>query len=133
MADQASARPTGDEILGTAPRQASVTRAMIDPALLGYLMGPLAFGAILLLMRFGYTTRESAWLWLVVFLAVPTANLLVDRFYERRPDPVSLNVRVAVQVAAVSAVIFLTGWGPVLWGAYAFVALEVIAKCGSRS
>ncbi len=133
MADQASARPTGDGILGTAPRQASVTRAMIDPALLGYLMGPLAFGAILLLMRFGYITHESAWLWLIVFLAVPTVNLLVDRFYERRPDPFALNVRVAVQVAAVSAVIFLTGWGPVLWGAYAFIALEVIAKCGSRS
>ena len=29
--------------------------------------------------------------------------------------------------------IYLTGWGPVLWGAYAFIALEVIAKCGSRA
>ena len=84
-------------------------------------------------MRFGYITHESVWLWLGVFIAVPTCNFVVDRLYERRPDTVSLNVRVAVQVAAVSAVIFLTGWGPVLWGAYAFIALEVIAKCGSRS
>jgi len=133
MADQANAQPTGDQILGTAPRPAGVTRAMIDPGLLGYLMGPLAFGAILLLMRFGYITHESAWLWFAVFLAVPTCNLVVDRLYERHPDRVSLNVRVSVQVAAVSAVIYLTGWGPVLWGAYAFIALEVIAKCGSRS
>ena len=133
MADQASVRPTDDDNLGTEPRQAGVTRAMIDPGLLGYLMGPLAFGAILLLMRFGYITRESAWLWFAVFLAVPTCNLAVDRLYDRHPDSLSLNVRVSVQVAAVSAVIFLTGWGPVLWGAYAFIALEVIAKCGSRS
>ena len=106
---------------------------MIDPALLGYLMGPLALVAILLLMHFGYITHESAWVWLAVFIAVPTCNLVVDRIYDRRPDTVSLNIRVAAQVAAVSAVIYLTGWGPVLWGAYAFIALEVIAKCGSRS
>jgi diguanylate cyclase (GGDEF)-like protein/PAS domain S-box-containing protein len=133
MADQASVRPTDDDILGTGPRPAGVTRAMIDPAVLGYFMGPLAFGAILLLMRFAYITRESAWLWLAVFIAVPTCNLTVDRIYDRRPDALSLNLRVAVQVTAVSAVIYLTGWGPVLWGAYAFIALEVIAKCGSRA
>ena len=133
MADQASARPVGDDILGTGPQQAGASRAMIDPALLGYLMGPLAFGAILLLMHFSFITHESAWLWLGVFLAVPACNIAVDRIYDRRPDALSLNFRVAVQVAAVSAVIFLTGWGPVLWGAYAFIALEVIAKCGSRS
>ena len=133
MADQVTARPADEDDPGTDPRPTSVARAMIDPALLGYLMGPLAFVAILLLMHFGYITQESGWVWLAVFIAVPTCNLVVDRIYDRRPDAVSLNIRVAAQVAAVSAVIYLTGWGPVLWGAYAFIALEVIAKCGSRS
>jgi diguanylate cyclase (GGDEF)-like protein/PAS domain S-box-containing protein len=133
MADQANVPSDGDDIVATGPHQPSAARAMIDPALLGYLMGPLAFAAVLLLMHFSFITHESAWLWLGVFLAVPSCNFVVDRIYDRRPDPLSLNLRVAVQVAAVSAVIFLTGWGPVLWGAYAFIALEVIAKCGSRS
>ena len=31
-----------------------------------------------------------------------------------------------------TAVIYLTGWGPVLWGAYAFIALENVARGGSR-
>ncbi len=133
MADHASVRPADDDELGTDPRPASVARAMIDPGLLGYLMGPLALVAILLLMHFDYITHESAWLWLGVFIAVPVCNFVVDRIYDRRPGTVSLNLRVAAQVAAVTAVIYLTGWGPVLWGAYAFIALEVIAKCGSRS
>jgi diguanylate cyclase (GGDEF)-like protein/PAS domain S-box-containing protein len=133
MADRASVPRLDDDNQGTGPRPPGGTRAMIDPGLLGYLMGPLAFAAILLLMRIGCITQESAWLWLGVFLAVPASNFVVDRIYDRRPDALSLNLRIAVQVAAVSAVIFLTGWGPVLWGAYAFIALEVIAKCGSRS
>jgi len=133
MEDQATARPGGDGMVATGPASTSAARAMIDPALLGYLMGPLAFCAILVLMHVGYITRESAWIWLGVFVAVPACNFVVDRLYDRRPDTLSLNLRVAVQVGAVTAVIFLTGWGPVMWGAYAFIALEVIAKCGSRS
>ncbi len=132
MADQANVRLTDDN-LGADLLPSSMARAMLDPALLGYLMGPLALLAILLLMHFDYVTHESAWLWLAVFVAVPTCNLLVDRIYDRRPGPLSLNLRVAAQVAAVTGVIYLTGWGPVLWGAYAFIALEVIAKCGSRA
>ena len=108
-------------------------RFRIDPALLGYLMGPLAFLVILVLMHFDYVVHESAWVWLVVFLIIPTSNIVVDHVYELNMTPATLNLRIAVQVAAVTAVIYLTGWGPVLWGAYAFIALEVIARCGSRA
>ena len=37
------------------------------------------------------------------------------------------------QVAAVTVASYLTGWGPVLWAAYAFVALENLARVGSVS
>ena len=43
-----------------------------------------------------------------------------------------MNIRVAQNVAAVTLVIYLTGWGPVLVLAFAFVALENIAHDGSR-
>ena len=108
-------------------------RFRIDPALLGYLMGPLAFLIILVLMHFDYAVHESAWIWLAVFVFIPTSNFVVDHVYEQNMTPATLNLRIAVQVAAVTVVIYLTGWGPVLWGAFAFIALEVIARCGSRA
>jgi diguanylate cyclase (GGDEF)-like protein/PAS domain S-box-containing protein len=103
----------------------------LSPKLLAYLMGPAAFVAILILMHLGYLDREPAWAWLGVFIAIPLANLIVDRLYAVRQTSFTLNLRVMSQIAAVTVVIFLSGWGPVLWGAYAFVALETIAVVGS--
>lgn len=115
------------------PARSHRARFRMDPRVIGYLMGPLAFVAILVLMHFGYVVHISPWAWVGVFILVPIVNLVVDRVYERRQSPAALNLRVATQVAAVTAVIYLTGWGPVLWGAYAFIALEVISRCGSRA
>ncbi len=108
-------------------------RLRMDPTVIGYLMGPPAFVTIVMLMHFGYVVRVSPWVWPIVFITIPTCNLIADHIYDRHLTPATLNLRVAVQVAAVTAVIDFTGWGPVLWGAYAFIALEVIAKCGSRA
>ncbi len=132
MEDLATA-PQADDEVEAERRPGHRARFRTDPAVIAYLMGPLALLALLLLMHFGYVVRLSAWVWCVVFVAIPTCNLFVDRLYDRHLTPATLNLRVAVQVAAVTAVIYLTGWGPVLWGAYAFIALEVIAKCGSRA
>jgi len=126
--------PRADDGHGPSGEHAGVrARRQMAPELIGYLMGPLAFVALLVLMHFGYVDRVSPWIWLAVFLLIPISNFVVDRVYEHFPTPAALNLRVAVQVCAVSVVIYLTGWGPVLWGAYAFIALEVIAKCGSRA
>ena len=43
-----------------------------------------------------------------------------------------LHLRVAWHAAAVTAVIYLTGWGPIMIGAFVFVALENISNDGSR-
>jgi diguanylate cyclase (GGDEF)-like protein/PAS domain S-box-containing protein len=108
-------------------------RLRMDPDVIAYLMGPFAFLALLVLMHFSYVVRVSPWVWLIVFITIPTCNLMVDRIYDHRQTPNTLHLRIAAQVAAVTVVIYLTGWGPVLWGAYAFIALEGIAKCGSRA
>jgi len=104
----------------------------LGPRKLAYLIGPVAFLVILLLMRVGYTARESAWTWLGVFAAIFALNLIADHYYEVQPGAITLNLRVMSQVASVTAVIYLTGWGPVLWGAYAFIALENVARGGFR-
>ncbi len=41
---------------------AQITR--LDPTRLAYLIGPIAFVTLLLLMHFGYIAGESAWVWL---------------------------------------------------------------------
>jgi diguanylate cyclase (GGDEF)-like protein/PAS domain S-box-containing protein len=95
---------------------------------LAYLIGPAALLTILLLMNLGFISRESPWEWVALFVAIPLVSLLADHYFEVRPSRVTLNARIASQVAAVTAVIYLTGWGPVLWGAYAFTALENMAR-----
>ncbi len=104
----------------------------VNPVALGYLIGPLALMVILLLMHFGLVVRRPAWLWIAVFVLVPTTSLAVDYLWRRRPSEAWVNVLVAQNAAAVTVVIYLTGWGPVLVLAFAFVALENISRDGSR-
>ena len=109
-----------------------VPHRRLNPTHLAYLMGPAAFVVILLLMKFDLVVRESAWLWLAVFITVPAVSFVTDALYSAHPSPFRLHARVAVQAAAVTTVIYLTGWGPVLSGAFAFLALENVAHGGSR-
>ncbi len=108
------------------------SRRRLNPTKLAYLIGPAAFVVIMLLMRFGYAARISPWVWVGVFVAIPLVNVVADRFYGARPSRLSLNLRVISQVAAVTTAIYLTGWGPVLWAAYVIIALENLARVGSR-
>ena len=112
--------------------EAQPSRSRMTPAYLAYLMGPAALVAILLLMRFGVVAREPTWLWVAVFIAIPLSSLMGDLLYSRHPTRLCLSARVAIQVAAVTVVIYLSGWGPVLSGAFAFLALENVAHGGSR-
>jgi len=130
MPDQASGHQPEDvhEVTPATPVAAS---RRLNPTTLGYLIGPAAFVAIVGLMHFGFVERVSTWAWLAIFIAVPVSNLAVDRVHAAWPSRTTFDLRVAVQVASVTAVIFLTGWGPVLWGAYAFVALADISGVGS--
>ena len=131
MADHASREES--EHVGPASTDADTGAPgrRISPTALGYLIGPAAFVAILALMHFDVIARVSPWAWLGIFIAIPVSNLVVDHLYGSRPSRVTFHIRVAVQIATVTTVIYLTGWGPVLWGAYAFVALADIAGAGS--
>jgi diguanylate cyclase (GGDEF)-like protein/PAS domain S-box-containing protein len=99
---------------------------------LPYLVGPVAFTVVIVLMRFGYVAHVRWWVWLIVLTGVTVINVAVDRIYQAHPTRFTLNLRVICQVAAITLVINLTGWGPVLWAAYIFIALENMARAGSR-
>jgi len=104
----------------------------LSPTVLAYLIGPIAFVAILFLMKFNLVASEPVWLWFVVFCAVPLVSAAADRFYLHRPSHRRLHLRVAASAAAVTLVIYLCGWGPVLVISFAFLALENISALGSR-
>ncbi len=89
-------------------------------------------GSILLLMHFGVVAHEPAWLWITVFSGALVASVGLDRLYARRPSDLTLFLRVGIQLVGTAVVIYLTGWGPVLLGAFVFLALGNVALCGSR-
>lgn len=117
---------------GYSSRRRTLVAVKLNPTYLAYLIGPVALVVILLLVHLGYVAREPVWLWVLVFAVVPLTSFAVDRLYVADPKRWTLNVRVGVQAAGVTAVIYLTGWGPVLWGAFAFLALENVSTGGSR-
>ncbi len=111
----------------------SATRRLLSPRRLSYLMGPAALVAILVLRQFSLLAREPVWLWLTLFAVIPAISVAVDTLYQRHPIGLLLQARVAWHAAAVTIVIYLTGWGPVMVSAFAFVALENLARHGSRT
>ncbi len=108
------------------------SRPRLNPTFLAYFIGPVALIVILLLIHLGAAAREPAWAWIGVFLAVPATSLAVNHLYTTDPTAFRLHLRVAGQAAGVTAVIYLTGWGPVLSCAFAFLALENVSHGGSR-
>jgi len=103
----------------------------LSPAVLSYAMGPIAFGVIVLFMRFNLVARRPLWLWLAVFVAVPLTSLVCNRLYRHAPTTRHLHLRIGASAACVTMTTYLTGWGPVLVLAFAFLALENIAAGGS--
>ncbi len=95
-------------------------------------MGPAALPAVVIMGRYHLVARESVLVWLSVFIGVAALGAAGDFSTRRHSGVVGRHVRVACQVLGATAVIYLTGWGPVLIGAYTFVALENIAHHGAR-
>ena len=114
-------------------RMAPPSDARLNPSILAYAMGPAALATLLFLRRFGVVAHVPVWLWLVVFAAIPAGSIGLEALCRRNPTTLWLNARVAWHAAAVTAVIYLSGWGPVLTAAFAFVALENVSHDGSRT
>src|SRR5580704_11108871 len=110
----------------------SESASRVDPGVLAYMIGPPALLLALVLEHFNLIASHSVWLWLGVFVATPLVNLLADVAYQRKPNQLRSNVQLAAQVVTITALIYLTGWGPVLIAAYSFGALVSISRNGSR-
>jgi diguanylate cyclase (GGDEF)-like protein/PAS domain S-box-containing protein len=105
----------------------------LNPIVLGYLIGPLAFLLILALEHFGVIAKYSPWLWFGLFLTIALLNVVADKAFDRRPNASRRQIRLALHAATATAVIYMTGWGPILIPAYSIGALVTISREGSRS
>jgi diguanylate cyclase (GGDEF)-like protein/PAS domain S-box-containing protein len=107
-------------------------RLRVDPGMWTYAIAPPALVLALILQHYSFITRHSLWLWLLVFVGVAVVNRLAQLSYERSRSTFNQQLRLAANAATVTAVIYLTGWGPVLIAGYLYGALEIISQNGSR-
>jgi diguanylate cyclase (GGDEF)-like protein len=124
--------PSGSEELGTAGvQQPNAGRTGLSPRVLAYLAGPVALVVLYLFRYYGLITRLPLWTYVTVMAGALGLSILVEPFFDAPIGSLRLHVRLAVHVAAVTAFIYITGWGPALIMAYAFVALLELETWGA--
>ena len=117
-------------VIDGAPKPA---RFWLHPMFISYAMGPAALVTLVILRQLGYIAQTPILLWLGVFIAIPVSSWTMELLYRKEPTRIHLHERIAVHAAAVTVVIYLSGWGPVLVAAFAFVALENVSHDGSET
>ncbi len=105
----------------------------LSPTLLAYAMAPMALVILLAFRHWNVVAREPIWLYVVVLVVPMLCSLLANRWYATAASRPRLHLRVVAAATSVTFVIYLSGWGPIAVGAYAIVAVESIARCGSRA
>ena len=104
----------------------------LSPLVLAYLVGPFALGFLVIMRYFGLVAQLPIWAYLAAIGGAGLASVLVEPWHSAPPGSWRLHTRMAIHVLAVSAVIYMTGLGPALGMAYAFVALQEIQTWGSH-
>lgn len=111
-------------------------RRRLSPAVLGYAMGPVALGMLLAMRAYGLVDRLPVWEYVATFLVIPVVSVAVDPATDRRlghHGRVRAHLRHAVNAASVAWVIYMTGWGPVLIGAFTIIVVESVSRESARA
>jgi len=105
----------------------------LSPTLLAYAMAPVALVILLAFRHWNVVAREPIWVYVAVLVVPMLCSVIANRWYAVKASVPRLHLRVAAAATSVTVVIYLSGWGPVAVGAYAIIAVESIARCGSRA
>src|SRR5450631_1684784 len=103
----------------------------LSPLVLAYVVGPVALGVLLIFRTFGLVAPVTIWAYLGAIAGAALLSMLVEPWHSAPAGSVKLHARLAIHVAAVTVVIYMTGWGPALGMAYAFVALQELQTWGA--
>ena len=104
----------------------------LSPRLLGYAVAPAALAVLILFRHFGLVAQLPVWSYVVAIGAPAVLSVMVEPWHAAPVASPKRQIRLAIHILAVTAAIYLTGWGPALGMAYAFVALEELEQGGSR-
>ena len=107
--------------------------ASVDPLVWGYVINPVALAAYVGLRHWGLVADVPVWVYLIVLWGGATLSTATEIWFRRRPSKFSLHARIFMQAACVTAALYVTGWGPVMAVAYAFMAQENVARSGART
>jgi diguanylate cyclase (GGDEF)-like protein/PAS domain S-box-containing protein len=77
-------------------------------------------------------SREPLWLWLVVVLVALASTFGGQVQWRRHPSNALAHFRIATQVIIITAIMYLTGWGPVLGIGYVVIVRDLATQMGSR-
>jgi diguanylate cyclase (GGDEF)-like protein len=119
---------------GPAPSAGAATppaSKSLSPRVLSYVVAPLALGVLVMFRQYGLVDRLPVWTYLLVIGASVTTSIIVEPWHSAPPGSLRRHGRLAAHILSVTAVIYMTGWGPVLGMAYAFVALQELDLWGS--
>ena len=103
----------------------------LSPMVLAYVVGPLALGFLLVFRHFGLVAELPVWAYLAAIIGAGLASMVVEPWHSAPTGSMKRHARLAIHVAAVSTVVYMSGWGPALAMAYAFVAIEEIQLWGA--
>ena len=103
----------------------------VSSVVLAYAAGPVALVVIAVFLHFGLVARVPLWSYVAVIGATAVLSMAVEGWRDEPAGSIKLHARLGLHVLAVTVAIYMTGWGPVLGMAYAFVALEELQQCGA--
>ncbi len=126
-------RPTGGRSTGNAATggEGPSGPKSLSPIVLSYVVGPVALGVLVIFRAYGLVATLPIWAYAVAIGGSLALSFIVQPWHSAPPASIKCHLRLAVYVLAVTTVIYMTGWGPVLGMAYAFVALQEIELSGS--
>jgi diguanylate cyclase (GGDEF)-like protein/PAS domain S-box-containing protein len=93
---------------------------------------PLTAIAFYGLHRWGAIAKVPLWELYLILAAAGLASFVAERRWPARCTRAQLHARVAIDIAATTAVIYAVGWGPTLAIGYVFVVANEFREHGSR-
>ncbi len=115
---------------GAAERRAPNSRAV---RMMAYGVGPLALVILLVLREFHVVADAPVWAYVAAIVGAGFSSRMVERWADAKPGTFGLHLRVCAHAAAVTAVIYMSGWGPELGMAYAFAVFADLEQSGAAT
>src|SRR5258708_11509179 len=105
-------RPSAAQSSDARPELVVGARKSLAPNVFAYAVGPMALIVLLIFRHFGLVAHAPVWAYVTALVGSGVVSRIVEGWRYSRPGSLRLHVRVVVHVIAVTAVIYLSGWGP---------------------